>query len=412
MNHFSRYFFCVLLLLVSWQVAPCQILPKPTEKPFNRPGEDANFERYLTSGRVTVVAFYADWCPSCRSWAPLLDAVNADFPDMQVVFMDIDEWDTPVTEKYGFASIPHLKIYDGEGRLVIEGSGAKDWLRQAISQRLLARAQGNYRLANDRVKVTLSGVSRSVSSRPPNSGTSPRAQTAQVAASSPREKIESSGPLPSVDQVFARYADALGGLPAAAKVRTHSAKGKVNISTMGRGSFATYFKAPNKVITTIEIPEIGVMRQGFNGASGWSQGPRNAVRAATKSELETLKRDADFYSWADLKSRYQRLKVLGVAKIGYRDAYLVEAKPTAGYPEKLYFSKDSGLLIRWDVVRMAAGVKTSAEVYLDDWTDVGGLKMPFTITQLFPRLSIVFSFDEVKHDVVVDDAVFNRPGTR
>lgn len=44
-------------------------------------------------------------------------------------------------------------------------------------------------------------------------------------------------------------------------------------------------------------------------------------------------------------------------------------------------------------------MKHFAEVYLDDWTDVDGIKMPFTITQLFPRLSIVFSFNEVKHGV-------------
>jgi thiol-disulfide isomerase/thioredoxin/outer membrane lipoprotein-sorting protein len=409
-TRFYRYFTCVLLLLTLWQVSPCQKFAKPAEKPLNRPGEDADFQRYLNSGRISVVAFYADWCPSCRSWAPILDAVNTYFPDMQVLFMDIGEWDTPVTEQYGFQSIPHFKIYDGAGRSIVEGSAAKDWLRQQIKARFQARARGEYRFNGDPGSVKFNDAARSVTTRPPKGAAGTRSRASSVPSA--REKIDSTGQLPSVDQVITRYFEALGKTSGAAKFSTRTGTGKVEISKLGRGSFTTHAKAPNKVAVIIEIPEVGVIKQGFNGATGWIQNPRSSPRPATEAELVILKRDADIDSLSSLKARYPKMKLLGVSKIGYREAYVVEAKPQAGHPERLYFSKENGLLIRWDAVLVAGDVKDLAEIYLDDWTEVDGIKMPFTVTQLLPGLSLVFSFSEVKHDVQLNDDVFNRPRTK
>lgn len=128
--------------------------------------------------------------------------------------------------------------------------------------------------------------------------------------------------------------------------------------------------------------------------------------------LIALKREADFFAPLRLKANYPGMKLLRISKIGFREAYLIEARPAAGAAERLYFSKETGLIIRWDAVRSSLGVRTAAEIYLDNWTDVDGIKMPFTITQLFPGLSLVFTLEEVKHDVPVNDAIFNRPATK
>lgn len=411
MKHLSRYFLCALLLLTAAQASPSQIPAKPTEKPLNRPGEDADFQRYLALGRVSVVAFYADWCPSCQSWLPVLDAVNTDFPDMQVLFMDIGEWDTPVTEKYGVESVPHFKIYNQSGSLMVEGPGAKEWLRQAIGKRMEARARGTDRLSGQPASLKLNTVARSVTTRPRNNSRSGRARASGVVT--PRvEKIESTGPLPSVDQVINRYLEALGGQDAAVKFATRSAKGKVSVAAIGRGSFVMYAKVPNKMVMTVDIPEVGVVTQGYDGTKGWTQTKRMGMRPARVVELSAFKREADFLSFLRLKANYPQMRLLGTSKIGYREVYVIEAKPTSGEADKFYFSKENGLIIRWDDVRAAFGMRTSTETYLDDWTDVDGLKMPFTITQLFPGASVVLTFDEVKHGVQINDTVFNRPVRR
>ena len=109
--------------------------PKPTAKPLNVPGQDFNFQSYFTRDRVSIVYFYADWCPACRSFNPIMEAVNAQIPDMQVLYMNIGDWDTPITRRYNVSSVPHLKIYDKDGSLVAEGDRAETWLQQALGQR-------------------------------------------------------------------------------------------------------------------------------------------------------------------------------------------------------------------------------------------------------------------------------------
>jgi endonuclease YncB( thermonuclease family)/thiol-disulfide isomerase/thioredoxin len=109
--------------------------PKPSQKPLNNPGEDYDYRPYLTQGRITVVYFYADWCPSCRSFSPIADMINAKFPDIQVLFINIRDWDSPVAQIHGISFVPYLRIYDERGRPVAEGKAAMGWLRQAVLER-------------------------------------------------------------------------------------------------------------------------------------------------------------------------------------------------------------------------------------------------------------------------------------
>jgi hypothetical protein len=61
--------------------------------------------------------------------------INAHSPDMQVLFMDIGDWNTPVTQQYGISFVPYLQIYDKSGRLVADGKAARSWLLQAMAER-------------------------------------------------------------------------------------------------------------------------------------------------------------------------------------------------------------------------------------------------------------------------------------
>jgi hypothetical protein len=53
-------------------------------------------------------------------------------------------------------------------------------------------------------------------------------------------------------------------------------------------------------------------------------------------------------------------------------------------------------------------LSTSAavEVYLDDWREVDGVKYPFSLTQTFSGLTLVFTVKEIKHNVPLDARMF------
>jgi endonuclease YncB( thermonuclease family)/thiol-disulfide isomerase/thioredoxin len=112
--------------------APERLSAKPSAKPLNRIGEDFDFRSYLTQGRTSIVYFYADWCPTCRQVSPVMEAINAQYPDYQVLFMNIGDWNTPLTQRYGITFVPYFRIYDKTGSLVAEGNAARSWLQQTF----------------------------------------------------------------------------------------------------------------------------------------------------------------------------------------------------------------------------------------------------------------------------------------
>jgi thiol-disulfide isomerase/thioredoxin len=86
-------------------------------------GEQVDITAFLVSGKLTVVDFYADWCGPCRSLAPKLDRLLAANPEnLAIRKVDVVNWGSAVADQYRIQSIPHLKLFDENGRLLAEGN--------------------------------------------------------------------------------------------------------------------------------------------------------------------------------------------------------------------------------------------------------------------------------------------------
>jgi thiol-disulfide isomerase/thioredoxin len=86
-------------------------------------GEEVDLEQHLVVGKYVLFDFYADWCGPCRQLTPRLEdfaAANQDTFALRKV--DIVNWGSQVAQQYRLSSIPHLKLYDPEGRLVSQGA--------------------------------------------------------------------------------------------------------------------------------------------------------------------------------------------------------------------------------------------------------------------------------------------------
>ena len=216
--------------------------------------------------------------------------------------------------------------------------------------------------------------------------------------------------MPTADQILDKFVQALGGKAAIEKVNSRVSKGNFEIPAMGAGGpIEMYAKAPNKNLVIINIPGFGVVQQGFNGTVAWAQDPQSGMRELSGPELVSAKRDAEFYADIKFKEMYSKLTVKEKTKVGDKDAYLVEAIPTEGSPQKIYFDAQTGLVLRQDREADTPQGKMPIEVYLEDYREVDGIKIPFTVKQNTPAFSFTIKLDEVKHNVAVDDAKFNKP---
>jgi hypothetical protein len=219
--------------------------------------------------------------------------------------------------------------------------------------------------------------------------------------------------LPTVDQIIEKHVQALGGKAAIEKLTSRVIKGTIEIPAMGMsGTTESYAKAPNKFGTNSNLGGLGTFLQGYDGQTAWEQNPITGFRVLSGTELALVKRDAIFHGDLKFKELYPKAVVKGKQKVGDREAYLIEATPAEGGPEQLYYDAQTGLLIRRDFVLDSPQGQLATETYLKDYKEVDGVKVPFTVVQSNPAVSFTIKITEVKHNVAVDDAKFNKPASQ
>jgi zinc protease len=206
---------------------------------------------------------------------------------------------------------------------------------------------------------------------------------------------------------------ASGGKAAYEKLTSRVEKGTFEIPAMGVGGpIEINSKLPNKNLVTVTFEGMGVYQEGFTGTVGWSLDPSGEIREKSGAELATAKRNADFYGPIHMKERFPKMEVKSKQKVGDKEAYVVVATPTEGSPETLYFDAQTGLIIRQEMDVESPQGKMHADIYLEDYREVDGVKVPFTVKQNSDAISFVIKLTEVKHNVPIEDAKFNKPASQ
>jgi len=233
----------------------------------------------------------------------------------------------------------------------------------------------------------------------PQTAKAPEANTAKATAADP-----------TVDQILDKYVQAIGGRQAVEKITSRVTKGTFEVTTMGmKGDLEIYVKAPNKILTIQNLSGVGEIRDGYDGKIAWSQNPMMGLREKSGPELAAVVRESDIHSSIKIRQIYSKLELKGKEKVGDRETYLVLATPAEGAPVKVYYDAQTGLIARTDVELETPQGKFQIQTTLDDYREVDGVKMPFTRRQESSMGSAVIKWTEVKHNVAIDDTMFNKP---
>jgi photosynthetic reaction center cytochrome c subunit len=221
-------------------------------------------------------------------------------------------------------------------------------------------------------------------------------------------EIKPADPKANVEAILNQYVQALGGRDVLERVTTRVMKGTLIAQGGMKAPLEVYEKAPNKTLTIFRAPH-GTNQMGFDGAIGWTKTPEQGLREEAGQQLDFIKSEAEFYKELKLKERYSKLTLLGLAQLDNREAYVIEAAPPRGQPEKLYFDRQTGLLVRLDLVPNLGQEKMQAQMYFEDYRAVDGVKLPFAIRRARPGFTWTYQYDEIKLNAPLDDSRFNKP---
>ena len=215
--------------------------------------------------------------------------------------------------------------------------------------------------------------------------------------------------LPSVDDILAKYTQALGGADAVQKASTRVEKGTVDIPEHdAHNTMEVYRKAPDKALAVLHFP-MGDVVEGFNGVVAWENRAGHGVTEETGESLNRVKEWASFITALDFKQAYARSTVSGVEKIAGRDAYRLFAFRAGGGMERLYFDVQSGLLVRIDSRIDSPLGSLPQETSYEDYGVVGGVNVPYTIRVARIDSTTIYKWQSIEVNVTVGDDRFEMP---
>lgn len=215
---------------------------------------------------------------------------------------------------------------------------------------------------------------------------------------------------PTSDEVIAKYVQALGGADALQKITSRVEKGTISIANGSQFPIDLFTKAPNMRMSAMHTPK-GDSITSFDGTTAWVGGTGGPPHKLDPANNEAVKLDAEFNFALRMKQIFRQLRVGRPEKVKDRDANVVFAFQQGQPPIRLYFDKESGLLVR--LVRYANTPLGRLPTQIDygDYREFGSVKVPcrWTIARP-PRGRFTIQVEQVQQNVLIDDAKFQMTG--
>ena len=82
---------------------------------------DVNIDDVLTKNEITVIDFYADWCPPCKELGPVIDELSNEDTGAMIGKLNVMD-NSASAQKYMVSSIPTI-IYFKNGQEVYRSRG-------------------------------------------------------------------------------------------------------------------------------------------------------------------------------------------------------------------------------------------------------------------------------------------------
>jgi len=213
----------------------------------------------------------------------------------------------------------------------------------------------------------------------------------------------------TADSIIQKSVAAHGGAKALWAINDMVVRGTIRNGGVA-GSFTAYSKAPDKSRVDVDLGSVKIS-EGFDGRIAW-QATQNRTRQVTGTEADFVRKEAQ--DGIGLLVRYKRrgikVKLEGSATLEGKSSYVVAWDYGDGTTKKLYFDKQSFLLVGEQRYRIQAGGKKVLEwTIYSDFRQAGAVVTPY-------KLKVINSFGksemwvrEVQSNTNISPAIFQKP---
>ncbi len=215
---------------------------------------------------------------------------------------------------------------------------------------------------------------------------------------------------PAPEALISKYVEAVGGQAAIDKIKSRVVKGTVTTANGNTGTYEAIQIAPDKGYESF-VTQRGSLERAVNGTGGWEKTVQG-VRELVGQQLADLQLSMQLFRNLRIKDQYASLRFAGREKIGDRDTLIVLGTTPEKKRERLFFDAQTGLLLRRiSYLETMIGV-IPEQTDFEDYRDVDGVKLPFTIKTSVMDPGNPFNVrkvTEMKLNAPVDESKFAMP---
>ena len=218
---------------------------------------------------------------------------------------------------------------------------------------------------------------------------------------------------PSADQILAKYIASVGGAQQLARLTSFAAQGTyIGYDTdEQKVPLELYAQAPDQR-TTIVHTLIGDSTTTYDGHAGWiaaTDKPAPLI-ALTGGDLDAVHADAALSFPAGVNAAFTKWRAgFPAITIDGREVQVVEADAPRGSRIKLYFDKQSGLLVRQVRYDQTLVGMNPTHIEYSDYRTVAGVKIPFHWVLTWTDGQATIQLNEVQPNAAIDPARFAKP---
>ncbi len=189
--------------------------------------------------------------------------------------------------------------------------------------------------------------------------------------------VETTGEKPTAAEVFKKHLDATGGEAALTAKKSMTSTGAMRMPSVGIEAPMT-IKAmlPNLLAVSLELPQQGTTRMGFDGTTGWSIDPMRGPVLLGDAELSDFRRRSDFLRDFKLAKNPGKSEVMGAAEFNGKQVWQVRVVEEGDSDTTNLYDQSTGLMIGTMMVAKTQMGDIPVTVVVEEYGDFDGIKVP------------------------------------
>jgi outer membrane lipoprotein-sorting protein len=169
-----------------------------------------------------------------------------------------------------------------------------------------------------------------------------------------------------------------------------------------------WMKNPDKIktVTSINGQE---MVSAFDGVKGYQINPMTGSSDPVEMSAEEIKQTQNSNVFRNYMVNYLKegkLSLEGEENVNDKPAFKIKANLEGGNTVNMFIDKVSYLLVKTSATINQGGTTITADSFMTDYTDNGGVMLPMKTTTSAGGMEFTITFDKVEVNIPIDDSVF------